>query len=65
MTNVDDDANDVDDNAYTASYTLSKAPVYTENVDDVNDVDKNAPFTEKWVEVSDEELPPEFLKPTQ
>jgi hypothetical protein len=47
----------------TLSSTSSKAPVYTENVDDVVDVDKNAPFGEGWVEVSDEELPPEFLNP--
>lgn len=48
----------------TLSFTSGKAAVYAENVDDADNADKNAPFWEGWVEVNDEELPPEFLKPT-
>lgn len=43
--------------------TAREAPVYAETVDTVDDVDKNALFGDGWVEVSDEEIPPEFLKP--
>jgi len=44
--------------------TASKACIYAEAVDTVDDVDKNASFGEGWGEVTDEEVPPEFLTPT-
>ena len=51
----------------TATPTANKAPVYAETVDTVDDVDKSEPYEEWFTEVSkvtDDELPPEFLKST-
>ena len=62
LVNVDGNVDDVDVGVGTVSSTLSKAPVYAENVDDVDDVDKNGSFGGGWVTVTDEEVPPEFLK---
>ena len=63
LEHVDDYVDDVDGNVITALSTSCKATVSAGYVDDVDDVDKNAPFWEGWVKVSDEEIPTEFLTP--
>ena len=73
---VDDTARTVDSPAYTGASTAranpstaDKASIYAETVDDVDTVDKFAPF-EGWcsevvnVSDSDSDIPSEFLKPT-
>jgi len=61
---VDNCADGVESESSTLPSTQGKAPNYAVCVDGVDDADKFAPFAEGWVDASDEEIPPEFLKPT-
>ena len=67
LNNVDSNVDDVGGNSSALSSTADKAHVSAVYVDDVGNVDKSTPF-EGWFSeisnVSDGDIPSEFLKPT-
>ena len=65
MTMTDDNAAITNVSSVNASVSSACDPCNTAIPDDTaNTDDRNSPFGNGWVEITDEELPPDFLKPT-